>query len=424
MGKIAAMGEGQSPLYALVLAGGGARGAYEAGVMHYLRTQLPPKAAKRRFQIYCGSSVGGINTAFLAALADYPNIQGEELRHVWEGLRQEDIYRRDLMALGRFSVHSVSGAVRNLIRRTSDKPPSGSHFTGFFDTSPFPAFLKRIIPWQHLHRCVRDGHVGAVSLTATNLHNGKMELFIDHHSSIIYSGNYTARMGPLQWYHAMASAAIPIMFSPVKIAGTYYSDGGVRSNTPMSPAIHLGADRLLVIGMHNEKEIAESSGMPDTGEYPPPALGEVAGMLLRAMFVDRLDYDIKQLKRINQIVEWGRAAFGDNFLEKLNRVPQKEKLMGDIATRGVKNINAFTIFPSRNIPDVLSESLRSSKNFSKQMSAFEKVIFKIVDIDPFRSNEFLSYFLFMHDYLSALIKLGFDDANSRRESLIEFLSVE
>lgn len=419
------MGERQTPLYGLVLAGGGARGAYEAGVIHYLRTQLPPKVAKRAFQIYCGSSVGGINTAFLASLADYPKIQGEEIRHVWETLKQEDIYRRDLAALGRFSVNSVSGAVRNLLRRTSNQPIAGSHFGGFFDTKPFPAFLKRIIPWQHLHRCVRDGVVGAVSLTATNLHNGKMELFIDHHSSIVYSGNYTARMGPLQWFHAMASAAIPIMFSPVKIGGIYYSDGGVRANTPLSPAIHLGADRVLVVGMHNEKELAANENQQtDTGEYPPPALGEVAGMLLRAMFVDRLDYDLKQLQRINHIVAWGREAFGDNFLEKLNRVPQKGKLVGDIATRGVKNIVATTIFPSRSIPDVLSESLRTSKNFAKQMSTFEKVIFKILDIDPYRSNEFLSYFLFVHDYLISLIKLGFDDANSNRESLIEFLSVE
>lgn len=417
------MGERQ-PLYALVLAGGGARGAYEAGVIHYLRTQLPPKAAKRRFQIYCGSSVGGINTSFIAALSDYPKIQGEELRHVWENLRQEDIYRRDLIALGRFGVHSAGGAIRNLFRRTNESQPNVPHFSGFFDTSPFPAFLRRIIPWQHLHRCVRDGITGAVSLTATNLHNGKMELFIDHHSSIVYSGKYTARMGPLQWYHAMASAAIPIMFSPVKIGGIYYSDGGVRSNTPMSPAIHLGADRLLVIGMHNEAEIASSTGATDVGEYPPPTLGEVAGMLLRAMFVDRLDYDLKQLERINQIVAWGKTAFGDNFLEKLNRVPQKEQLKGDIATRGVKNIDTLTIFPSRKIPEVLSESLKTSKMFAKQMSTFEKVIFKVLDIDPFRSNEFLSYFLFAHDYLVSLIKLGFEDAHSHRESLIEFLSAE
>lgn len=418
------MGESQSPLYALVLAGGGARGAYEAGVIHYLRTQLPPKAAKKRFQIYCGSSVGGINTSFLAALADYPKIQGEELRHVWESLRQEDIYRRDLMALGRFGLRSAEGAVRNLFRRQSEKPPSGPHFTGFFDTTPFPAFLKRIIPWQHLHRSVRDGLVGAISLTATNLHNGKMELFIDHHSSIVYSGNYTARIGPLQWFHAMASAAIPIMFSPVKIGGIYYSDGGVRANTPMSPAIHLGADRVLVVGMHNASEVAEASGAADTGEYAPPTMGDVAGTLLRAMFVDRLDYDLKQLARINQIVEWGKIAFGDNFLEKLNRVPQKEKLVGDIATRGVKNIHAFQIFPNRSIPELLSDSLRKSKLFAKQMSAFEKVVFRVMDIDPYSNSEFLSYFLFVHEYLVSLIKLGFDDAHSNRDSLIEFLSVE
>ncbi|PIR20745.1 MAG: hypothetical protein COV45_04105 [Deltaproteobacteria bacterium CG11_big_fil_rev_8_21_14_0_20_47_16] len=419
------MGDGREPLYALVLAGGGARGAYEAGVIHYLRTQLPPKAAKKRFQIYCGSSVGGINTTFLAALADYPKVQGEELRHVWETLRQEDIYRRDLAALGSFGLRSATGAIWNLFRRQSSNPTRGPHFNGFFDTSPFPAFLKRIIPWQHLHRVVREGIVGAVSLTATNLHNGKMELFIDHHSSIVYSGNYTARMGPLHWVQAMASAAIPIMFSPVKIGGIYYADGGVRANTPMSPAIHLGADRLLVVGMHSQSEIASSTSVTtDTGEYPPPTLGDVAGTMLRAMFVDRLDYDLKQLKRINQIVKWGRGAFGDNFLEKLNRVPQKENLVGDIATRGVKAIDAHTIFPSRSLPELLSQSLKSSKRFAKSLSTFEKVIFRVMDIDPYRNNEFLSYFLFTHDYLSALIQLGFDDANSNRDSLIEFLSVE
>jgi hypothetical protein len=142
------------------------------------------------------------------------------------------------------------------------------------------------------------------------------------------------------------------------------------------------------------------------------------------MFVDRLDYDLKQLKRINQIVAWGRKAFGDDFLEKLNRVPQKEKISGDIATRGVKNIEAFTIFPSRSIPELLSESLRASKMFVKDMTAFEKVLLRVMDIDPYHSNEFLSYFLFVHDYLTALIRLGYDDAHSNRDSLIEFLAVE
>ena len=159
----------------LVLSGGGARGAYEAGVLHYARTMLPAKIRSRRFDVVCGASVGALNASFIAATAHDIKMQGEQLRKLWEDVREEDIYRRDSKALWDFVSRSGKGIISNILR----KPGSGQHFNGFLDTTPFLPFLKKIMPWPHISKNIREGLIRAVSLVATNVFTGRMELFIE-----------------------------------------------------------------------------------------------------------------------------------------------------------------------------------------------------------------------------------------------------
>src|SRR3990167_5295478 len=227
---------------ALVLSGGGARGAYEAGIIHYIRTKLPPAISRRiNFDILCGSSVGAINVCFLGANAHNLEYQGKKAFDLWNDLTQENIYKRGVGPLTKFVSRTMTGVMRNFLSiRANDGSTDGVKkvfFRGLLDTSPLPYFLRKTIPWKQIALNIQNGSMKAMSITTTNVHTGKMELFIDKRPEIHYSGRHPAHFETLDVMHAMASAAIPIFFPAIRIRGNYYCDGGLRLNTPLSPAI-------------------------------------------------------------------------------------------------------------------------------------------------------------------------------------------
>lgn len=409
-------------IYGIVLSGGGARGAYEAGIMHYIRSALPKAIRTRPFHLYCGSSVGAVNATVLASRAQNPQGQGDQLRRGWEQMRQEDIYRRDTAAIARLVGTSLAGITLNLFRKpdpaTSDK---GIHFHGLVDTSPFPKFLRRLVDWKQMHANVQSKLVHGISVTLTNMLSGRLEFFVDKHDTTAYTGTYPVRFGVLDWRHVMGSAAIPILFPPVQIDGTYYADGGLRLNTPMSPAIHMGADRVLVVGMHERGEAADAPISEQTEAQKAPTLGEIIGKILNSIFLDRLDYDLKQMERINNIIQWGETVYGADFLTQINRMLRDQDIRGDVASRGLKRLEVLSISPSRDVRDIFAEVLRGPQGLSG-FSPFEKMLLKLLDVDMHRGQEFLSFFLFLPDYLKALTQLGYDDAKRQHDALAEFLA--
>ncbi len=407
--------------YGVVLAGGGARGAYEAGVFHYIRTALPVKVRTRPFHVYSGSSVGGINVCYLASQADNPEGQGSGLRKTWAGLRQENIYRRDMSAIGKLLINSLAGISVNLLRRPKQVTrTAGIHFRGLVDTSPFCRFLQRSISWQQLRRNVEKKIVHGVSLTLTNMRTGRLEFYVHKHPDTYYHGNYPVRFMPLEWRHAMAGAAIPVFFPPVKIDKTYYADGGLRLNTPMSPAIHMGADRILVVGMHDPSEASDAPLDENIVHQSPPTLGEILGKILNSIFLDRLDYDLKQMDRINSIIRWAEKLYGDDFLEKINEMLARDGIEGDIASRGLKQLVVLPISPSKNVRTIFEDVLNGPDGFG-YLSAFEKMLLRLLDVDMHRGEEFLSYLLFLPKYLQRLAELGYEDARAKHDELTAFL---
>lgn len=396
----------------LVLSGGGARGAYEAGILHYIRTMLPHKVRYRPFDIHCGSSVGAINTCHLAATSHDMNRQADEVRHLWETLRSENIYRRDMSAMRDFLV----GAVRGLVGNFFKKPQKANHFHGFLDTSPLLPFLEQVIPWEMVSKNVASGIVKAVSIVATNVFTGRMELFIDKHPEIEYTGEYIHHFGPIQPLHAKASAAIPLVFPSVLINGIAYTDGGLRLNTPMSPAIQLGADSLLVIGLHHYAKPGEK--IPFHGHKGhDPALGQILGRVMNSIFLDRIQYDMEQLERINRIVDWGEMVYGKDFLDDLNEMLHRRSIRGDIANRGLKRLNVIRIRPSEDIGEIFGHCFRRGRD---KLSAFEKFLVRFLDIDSSSGVDFLSYISFLPEYIKKLLDLGFEDARKHHGELKEF----
>lgn len=412
-----------NPLTALILSGGGARGAYEAGVMHYIHSVLSvERKILHHFDIYCGSSVGSINTCYLASASHLdPVTRGNTLYRTWKDLKQEQIYLRDVRSLSSFILRTMGGLTLNFFRSPrKEYATSSTHFQGFFDTRPFPFFLKHHISFRDLNKNVDEGVVTAVALTATNLRTDHMELFIKKKAGHPYKGPYTVNETKLSFRHALASAAIPIFFPSIRINGTYYVDGGLRLNTPLSPAIQLGAEKILLIGLHNTEERRSQNEILDSDI--PPTLGELIGKVLNSIFLDRADYDIEQLERINAILSWGKARYGENFLDEINKVASKIKKRKNIEKRSLKEIKALSIFPSRDIRKVFFECINEPRTFKQNFGAFEKMFLKILDVDIIRGQDFLSYLMFLPNYLGQLLELGYEDAKAKRDEIAEFLA--
>lgn len=420
------MTNGSQKKLALVLSGGGARGAYEAGIIHYIRTQLPKHISQKRpFDIVCGSSVGAINTCFMAATSHNLEYQGKMAHEFWSKLEQERIYKRGVGSLTRFTWRTLSSIFSQIFgSKTIDdnsKKLKKYHFKGLLDTSPFPFFLKDIIPWKQITLNIQRGLTSAISVTGTNAHTGKMELFIEKHPSVSYTGRHRAHFVTIEARHAMASAAIPILFPTVRVGRNYYCDGGLRLNTPLSPAIQLGADKMLVIGLHHVTERAEQGvDEPFTESILPPTLGEVIGKVLNSIFLDKLDYDLEQMERINKIIEWGEHAYGSEFLGKINEYLSQRSKENNQPIRKFRRLEVMTIFPSVDIRKIFAECVVEPRFLKKSLTAFERTMMKLLDLDIRHANDFLSFILFVPQYLNKMLDLGFEDAKLHHDELVGF----
>ena len=376
---------------------------------------LPAKARQRHFDIHCGASVGAINTAFMAATAHNLEFQGTQIRRLWEEVREGDIYRRDNRALIDFITKTGKGVILNLFRKPEART---KHFNGFLDTSPFLPFIQRVIPWPMISKNIRSGLISAISIVATNVFTGRMELFIEKDPAVDYTGDHVAHVTPIQPLHVLASAALPIIFPTVMLDGVSYTDGGLRLNTPMSPAIQLGADSILVIGLHHHAQPGEK--IPEHGvKGKPPAMGEVLGRVMNSIFLDRIQYDIEQLGRINRLIDWSEMLYGPSYISDLNEMLRSKKISGDIANRGLKRLKVMRIRPSEDIGEIFAQCYRANRQ--EHFTSFEKFLVRVLDIDPAGGIDFLSYLTFMPEYLKKLLDLGFEDARRQHNELVDLL---
>ncbi len=408
----------------LILSGGGARAAYEAGVIHYIRSALPSKIAKRNFDIQCGSSAGAINTAGMVSMADDPLRQGEYLKDLWLNLKPEEVYERDFTAAFKFFFSSLGGIIRNLTTFDIFKlvTRKGPHFNYLLDNAPLKKFLKKKIQWEKIEANIQKRFVSAISITATNARSGRTELFISRRKEIEYYGEYRIHEIPIQLEHVIASAAIPLVFPTVRIDKVYYTDGGLRLYTPMSPAIQLGAERLLIIGLHhpatqNQKDDFDLKEM----KYPPSVI-QLAGRLMNLIFLDSVKYDLEQLKRINHLIERSEEVYGKDYLDKVNSLVKKGKNLNEPISHELKKIDVVEILPSEFISKIFEDWFNKARKGTYKLSSLEKLLMRLLDFDTAGAVELLSYLTFSHEYMKSLVDLGYEDAKKNRDRLIDILS--
>lgn len=408
----------------LILSGGGARAAYEAGVIHYIRSALSSKIAKRNFDIQCGSSAGAINTAGMVSMADDPLRQGEYLKDLWLNLKPEEVYERDFAAAFKFFFSSLGGIIRNLTTFDIFKlvTRKGPHFNYLLDNAPLKKFLKKKISWEKIEDNIQKRFVSAVSITTTNARSGRTELFIRRRKEIEYYGEYRIHEVPIEVDHIMASAAIPLVFPTVKIDKVYYTDGGLRLYTPMSPAIQLGAERLLIIGLHHPATQNEKDDFDLKEMKTPPSVVQLAGRLMNLIFLDSVKYDLEQLKRINHLIERSEKIYGKDYLDQVNSLVKKGKKLNEPVSHELKKIDVVEVLPSEFISKIFENWFNKAKKGIYKLSSLEKLLMRLLDFDTAGAVELLSYLTFSHEYIKDLVDLGYEDAKKNRDRLIDILS--
>jgi len=400
------------PRIGFVMSGGGSRGAYEAGIIHYLRTDLAKRMGRHvPIDIVTGTSVGAINAAFLAATMADPDAQAEQITAAWRALRMEDLI--SLKPL------DVFRAARTLLGGDPPPPKPGSfRYGGLLDTNGLERFVVRVIPWRGIERSLREGHLRAISVSATHVGTGHTVVFLScaepmprEWSRDPFVRHRAARIGPR---HVLASAAIPMLFPAVKLGEEYFTDGGLRQNTPMSPAIRLGADRMLLVSLRHVASQPKQLQRENVEAFPKPLF--LAGKALNALLLDHTEYDLARMQRINMILEAGTASFGDKFEDMMNQA--LTKLRG----APLRRIQAVHIRPSEDI-GMLAAEFVSSGRMRVQGLVARRLIERLAAGEARHESDLLSYLLFDGNFAAQLIDLGRQDAAKKADELAALFDV-
>ncbi len=405
----------EKPKRAVVLSGGGARGAYEAGVLRFILDELPRRTGiTPDFEIVSGTSVGAIHACFLAATADEPGKRGERLNEIWDRMRVQEIFKfttRDFFRLPR-RLLGVKRVAKQL--REGQRP---DRLYGLLDTEPLERLVLQSIPWRGIRRNIRTGRIDTVCVTATQVATGRAVVFCDSHraelppwASVSNIRMQRIRLSPL---HALASAAIPLLFPSVRVGARYYADGGLRLNTPLAPAVRLGADRILVIGLTHEAgpTTSEALAQERTAEFGNPMY--LFGKVLNALMLSPIDADVARLHFVNDIIATGAKVFGPSFLDRLNSGLDPK---GD---RPLRKIEDLVIRPSEDLGRIAADVVREDK--SLELGAFLGMLRRTTGAgSTAKEADLLSYLLFDAAYARPLADLGFRDAEARQDELAAF----
>lgn len=408
----------KAPVTALVLAGGGARGAYEAGVLRYIRDELPARIRPHvRFEILCGTSVGAVNCCFLAATSHVPESQGQALVNVWQSLQIDRVYQmgmRELFNLPRFLLGSKG-------RGELDDVVGPGRLGGLFNTSPMESLVRNEISWRQLHKNLEEGLFKALAINATHIRTGRTHVFVEREGGGLPPWStdpqieaHAVEIGP---NHALASAAIPWVFPAVSINGEIYSDGSIKLNTPISPALRLGADRLFVVGLKSEEAPQWNQKQASQRIDTFPSAAYLLGKILNALLVDKTEYDLMRLRRYNALLREGHQEFGDKFSHIFDDLMSK--------TRGApyREIDTLEVRPSIDIAEIASRHLQRGSIAARAGSFVGPLLHRLGDIGVNQASDLLSYLLFDHEFAQELIRLGMHDADVRRQQIIEFFSI-
>ena len=369
-----------------MLTGGGARAAYQVGVLRAL-SELLPRQVRNPFSIICGTSAGAINAAVLAADAGNFRRAVRRLMTVWKNFHVHQVYRADPL-----------GAARNSLRWIFTVLTGGAFArkpVSLLDNSPLVELVKRDLDFSAIERSIERGDLDAFSVTCSGYTSGQSVTFFQGRPDL-QSWKRARRIGiatPITLEHVIASSALPFIFPPMHINREYFGDGSMRQIAPVSPALHLGANRLLVIGVGRQ---LQERPLERAKNDSHPSLAQIAGHALNSIFLDSLESDLERMQRINRTIEIIPA-------EVLERTAYP-----------LQHVDFRLLSPS-------VELERIAIHHAHELPATIRILLSTVGAMRQSGSNLLSYLLFEKSYCRALIQLGYQDTMARKDDLLTFL---
>jgi len=376
----------KGPKIGLVLSGGGARAAYQVGVLKAVAETLP-KETSNPFPIICGTSAGAINTLAIAGRAGPFRLRIKKLEAIWRQLDAKKIYRTDFFGVLKNSLNMFVSFFNS--GYALGKPKA------LLDNTPLRHLLENYVRFRHIDEAIAAGELDAASITAVSYSSGKSVTFYQGNDDI-QPWERSRRVGVrtnLNIDHLMASSAIPMMFPALQIGERYFGDGAVRQLKPISPALHLGAEKVFVIGVSDNPSHKDQQALIKHS----PSIAQIIGHLFNSAFIDSIESDLETLQKINRLSE------------QMSLSERRKKGVSDL-----KPIDFLAILPSQPIDKIASEHLkelpRSIKFFLKLTGATTRG----------GGVSAASYLLFSRGFCRKLLELGYQDGLAQKEAIIEF----
>ena len=367
----------------IVLTGGGARAAYQVGVLRALYELTHQH--RHLLDVITGNSAGAINATYIASYAHDLDYATKTLVDMWKSLSPQDVFDLRKRVLTELGMRWISGTVFGGMTK------SGSNVNHLLDTTPLRKLLSERIDFKRINDNIKNGTISGIALSTTNYSSGSSVVFHNTHKEIPdwSRSDRFSQKAEMTIEHLMASAAIPFFFPPEKIGDSYYGDGCVRQTTPFSPAIHLGADKIIGIGIrypHPREKMKELAFAP----APEPAIGRIAGVMLNAIFLDSMEADYERMKKINELIE--KQAYPE-----------------------FRQIPIFMIRPSKDLG-------KMTEKLNKELPASLRYLLKGIGVSGNEGLDLLSYLAFDSSYTEALIEIGYEDTLKQGPQLLEFMS--
>ena len=370
---------------AVMLTGGGARAAYQVGLLKGIARHFP----HLHFQIVTGVSAGAINAIYLAAMNGSLEDKARDLERMWCNLKCESIYRFDWKALLPF--HST---VKSMLSKKSIDNEAQPH--ALTDTSPLRDVLSRMLNvasgahMRGIGENIRAGRLTAVALMTLDYSTGQTVRWVQGRTLDVHEGPNTRVVETdLTIEHVLASAAIPFVFPAVQIGNQWHGDGGVRLAAPLSPAVHLGARRIIAMSTGYQRTRAEAE-VPIRVGYPPA--GDVLNQLMNAIFLDAIDEDVARMQRMNELL--GKMA------------PHERN--------GLKPIDLLVLRPSVDLGKVAAE-------YERDLPRELKFLIRALGSEENESPDFVSLLMFEPGYTQRIIEIGESDVDARLDDIRAFL---
>ncbi|WP_241984194.1 patatin-like phospholipase family protein [Aliidiomarina sedimenti] len=368
---------------ALMLTGGGARAAYQVGVLKGIASMVP-RAHPLPFRILTGTSAGALNAASLACYSSNFHLAVKKLEQVWSNFSTDQVYK---CSTGEVFGHLMSRVGRIFQSETAENPASS-----LFDNQPLRELIHRVVDFRKIDRQIQRGYLRAIAINASCYNSGHSISFFEgaSHYKNWKRANREGVRSRLTAEHLMASAAIPMIFPAIELQHKFYGDGAIHQISPLSPPVHLGASKILVIGVdqpHMEDHLQR---------HYVPSSATIAGHLLDTIFADTLNSDVERMQRINSTIRQLQRAGSEH--------PE------------LRLVDTLIVKPE------LDFNQMAHSHFERMPSAVRRLL-GLVGVDQDTPSSIVSYLLFEKEYCRELIDIGYQDALKQKDEIHHFLEL-